>query len=93
MMRWSSVTCAVAIVSLSVVATGAQSPPAGPNGSRPPSLLGPIFNPYRPSPIPPVTLENSARLRDLVRDGRLLTADEDEVAREISAVSRRLSQA
>jgi cytosine/adenosine deaminase-related metal-dependent hydrolase len=29
----------------------------------------------------------------VVRDGRLLTADEDEVAREISAAARRLSQA
>ena len=31
--------------------------------------------------------------RIVVRDGRLLTADEDEVAREISSFGRRLSQA
>jgi hypothetical protein len=31
--------------------------------------------------------------RVVVRDGRLLTADEEEVAREISAAARRLSKA
>ena len=39
--------------------------------SHAPSAFPDVLNPYRPNPIPPLELENSPRLHDVLRDGRL----------------------
>ncbi|PWT81880.1 MAG: hypothetical protein C5B57_09650 [Blastocatellia bacterium] len=42
-----------------------------PDFSRGVSAFPEVFNPYRPNPIPPLDLENSPRLRDLIQGGRV----------------------
>jgi outer membrane protein len=80
MMRCCKVMCVVAVVALSAVEVCAQPVVALPDASRVPSRHGGLLGPYRPSPIPPVVLENSTRLRELVRDGRLRLSLSDALA-------------
>ncbi|HZT75852.1 MAG TPA: TolC family protein [Vicinamibacterales bacterium] len=63
--------CALVSVSLSVVGVRAQSPSAAPSLTHSPSAFPDVLNPYRPNPIPPLQLENSPRLQDLLRNGTI----------------------
>ncbi len=49
----------------------APSNEAVPDFSQAPSAFPDVLNPYRPNPIPPLKLENSPRLKDLLRSGKV----------------------
>src|SRR5438105_1071911 len=48
--------------------------------SKGPKWFGNFFAPYRPQPIPPISLENSPRLKDLIHDGKLQISMADALA-------------
>jgi outer membrane protein len=48
--------------------------------SKGPSWFGHFTAPYRQQPIPPISLENSPRLKDLIRDGKLQISLADALA-------------
>ena len=48
--------------------------------SKGPSWFGHFTAPYRQQPIPPISLENSPRLKDLIRDGKLQISMADALA-------------
>ncbi len=78
MKSWFAVTCVV--VSLFACADVRAQPPIRP--ATPPLTgghHGPLA-PYRPSGIPPVPVENSARLRELIHDGHLRLSLSDALA-------------
>jgi len=51
-----------------------------PNYSKGPSQFPNVIAPYREQPLPPLTLENSPRLRDLIRDGKMQLSISDALA-------------
>lgn len=69
----SRIAAAVAVfVSLTTGTGHAQSRAAAtPDLTHGPRAFPDLLNPYRPNPIPPLDLENSPRLHDLLRDGKL----------------------
>jgi outer membrane protein TolC len=71
MVQWLKVPGAIVASLLAAGAARAQTPEARPEAAPASSVFGALLNPYRPNPIPPLTLQNSPRLRDLIRDGRL----------------------
>src|SRR5260370_10771639 len=63
---------------------GTQGAPQGNaylrDDSKGPSWFGHFTAPYRQQPIPPISLENSPRLKDLIRDGKLEISMADALA-------------
>src|SRR5215472_231284 len=58
-------------ISLAVAGVRAQSNDAPSTSTHAPSAFPDVLNPYKPNPIPPLQLENSPRLKDLVRGGKV----------------------
>src|ERR1700730_9107677 len=63
--------------------------------SKGPKWFGNFTAPYRQQPIPPISLENSPRLKDLIKDGKLQISMADALALAIensldSAVERQV---
>ena len=83
----SAVALVTCLVCISAPATAlAQAPPPGSQSfladySRGPSWFPVLFKPYQEQAIPVMTLENSPRLRDLIRDGRLELSLSDALAK------------
>jgi outer membrane protein len=48
--------------------------------SKPPEWFPTIFAPYKQHPIPPISLENSPRIKDLIHDGKLEISMADALA-------------
>ena len=69
------IRCRVAYVFLSLALStadaAAQSKATLGDFTHAPSAFPDILNPYKPSQIPPLELENSRRLNELLRDGKL----------------------
>ena len=63
--------CVALLVVLAGHQARAQSAKAVPDFSRAPSAFPDVLNPYKPNEIPPLHLENSPRLQDLLRDRTL----------------------
>lgn len=64
----------VSLVFVCMVSAQAQSPQGNAllrDYSKGPNWFGHFTAPYRQQPIPPISLENSPRLRDLIHDGKL----------------------
>lgn len=51
-----------------------------PNYTRGPSQFPNLIKPYREQPLPPLIMENSARLRDLIHDGKMELSISDALA-------------
>ena len=56
---------------LGVAGAWAQGTTGGHDSTRPSPGFPSVLQPYRPNPVPPVQLENSNRIHELIRDGRL----------------------
>lgn len=73
----------IAFSSLSLSAI-AQDQPARqrllPNYTKGPGQFPNLIKPYREQPVPPVVMENSARLRDLIHDGKMELSISDALA-------------
>lgn len=61
----------VVALALTCAQAQAQSNEPHPDFSHAPSSFPDVLNPYKPNPIPPLDLENSPRLRDLLHSGKL----------------------
>ena len=70
-MSQGKVACVVPLLLLAAGAARAQSNEAVPDFSHPTSAFPNVLNPYKPAEIPPLRLDNSPRLNDLVRAGTL----------------------
>jgi outer membrane protein TolC len=70
-MSQSKVACVVPLLLLAAGAARAQSNEAVPDLSHPTSAFPNVLSPYKPVGIPPLRLDNSPRLNDLVRAGTL----------------------
>ena len=66
-----SITCVVVSLLASGVGLRAQTRETQPDFSQAPSSFPNVINPYKPNPIPPLELENSPRLKDLLRNGKV----------------------
>ncbi|HYM24701.1 MAG TPA: TolC family protein, partial [Vicinamibacterales bacterium] len=72
MVWWNRVACtSVVVVFASIGSAGAQTPTASDSPFVAPSAFPGVLNPYKRAPIPQIPLENSPRLNQLLRDGRL----------------------
>jgi outer membrane protein TolC len=61
----------VVALTLACAQARAQSGDARADFSHPPSAFPDVFNPYKPNPIPPLDLQNSPRLHDLLHGDKL----------------------
>src|SRR5438552_1182811 len=77
--------CVLISVSLCVTTAQAQqelkaSPPNLPHYTTGPSWFPSVFSPYKQEPIRPPVMENSPRLHDLIRNGKLRLSMADALA-------------
>ena len=61
-------------------ASKSDSAPSPPDYSHGASAFPEILDPYKPAPVPPAQLQNSPRLRDLLREGKLYLSLSDALA-------------
>lgn len=71
MKRCSYVLVSLMLAAASPRAQSSQSSDAPVDFSKPPGAFPDVLNPYKPNTIPPLELENSPRLHDLLHEGKL----------------------